>query len=393
MAKALPPGETKPLPRGVSWQFKADRPNAPHFFVVRDPKNHKRITGSFARVKDGLSWADGILAGAKVGTITAGRFLFSDVAQAYLDNLADTRKRPEFIADAKRILDQAMVDIKGDIKTSEFAKATIRHLNGLARVGAEDNADALPLSPFTINRHRAVIAAAVHYVCELEHIPLNPMGGVGRLKEEETTMDTLTLDQVAACLAKWQEPNPYFLRFALLVYLGVREGEGLHLRWADYDSVRGTIKVRRQPALYNLKTGERTIPVPLELREILLKQKRQGEFIVADQVRLMLEDPKPGEARRVVGDKTDYQRFHAYLTSCGVTNAAEIKRHSTRHLYAQLMAASGVSMSTLKEWLGHKKIVTTDIYTKGSALYEGIAASWGKGNLRLRQPAAAAKEG
>ena len=53
------------------------------------------------------------------------------------------------------------------------------------------------------------------------------------------------------------------------------------------------------------------------------------------------------------------KRFKAALVVAGVR---EVRFHDLRHTFGTRMAAAGVPMRTLQEWLGHRDFATTLIY-------------------------------
>jgi hypothetical protein len=62
----------------------------------------------------------------------------------------------------------------------------------------------------------------------------------------------------------------------------------------------------------------------------------------------------------------------------GCGRAGGITFHSLRHTFGTRMAAAGVPMRTLQEWMGHRNLATTEIYADdapdpayGAAFAEG----------------------
>jgi hypothetical protein len=53
------------------------------------------------------------------------------------------------------------------------------------------------------------------------------------------------------------------------------------------------------------------------------------------------------------------KRFKVALRAAGVR---DVRFHDLRHTFGTLMAAAGVPMRTLQEWLGHRDLTTTLIY-------------------------------
>ena len=60
------------------------------------------------------------------------------------------------------------------------------------------------------------------------------------------------------------------------------------------------------------------------------------------------------------------KRFYAAMKAAGLGHrcgrAGGITFHSLRHTFGTRMAATGVPMRTLQEWMGHRNLATTEIY-------------------------------
>ncbi len=60
------------------------------------------------------------------------------------------------------------------------------------------------------------------------------------------------------------------------------------------------------------------------------------------------------------------KRFYAAMEAAGMGQRCGRKDgitfHSLRHTFGTRMAAAGVPMRTLQEWMGHRNLATTEIY-------------------------------
>ena len=70
-------------------------------------------------------------------------------------------------------------------------------------------------------------------------------------------------------------------------------------------------------------------------------------------------------------------------------NAAKLdtshRFHDLRHTFGTRMAAAGVPMRTLQEWMGHRDLATTQIYADyapGAHEAEMVAAAFARGSNR-----------
>jgi site-specific recombinase XerD len=72
---------------------------------------------------------------------------------------------------------------------------------------------------------------------------------------------------------------------------------------------------------------------------------------------LVFADPLTGAP---MGHRTMYGRLRGALRAAGLD--ASFGFHSLRHSYGTALAAQGVPMRTLQEWMGHRDIATTQRY-------------------------------
>jgi integrase len=389
MPKLLPPGVAE-LPVGVSYAHIKDATRRPHQFRAKDPTSRKSRSKCFAKVREGLRWAIGVREGMQARTMPTGKVHWATVAADYLATITQSGRRQNYLDAVGRITANITAKSAGDINAPAFRELVRDYLDNLV-ADPDSRCPGAELSPATKNKHLAVIRAVCHYARDKYRIPFDPIGGVKASKVRKKIIQTLTLDEARACVAPSMEPDPYFLRVALLLYLGLRErSEGLWLQWRDYDAARKIMQVREREGVNELKTGEREVPVPDELAAILARTPRQGPFILSAKIRLDADGAN-------VEDRTDYGRFKAYLRKALLPEDANekqtaetearvglITRHSLRHLYARVMAATGVAISSLKTRLGHTSISTTMIYASGSDSYEALVESWPKGQWTLR---------
>ena len=128
--------------------------------------------------------------------------------------------------------------------------------------------------------------------------------------------------------------------------------------------------------------GSRSVPLAARVAtELDALSKRTAYAADAD---LVFGHPllgKPLDRSKVL------KRFKAALVAAEVR---EVRFHDLRHTFGTRMAASGVPMRTLQEWLGHRDFATTLIYadyqpsTREAALIDDASAelrSWRRGRV------------
>ena len=140
---------------------------------------------------------------------------------------------------------------------------------------------------------------------------------------------------------------------------GMRQGELLALRWMDVDWIAHRVRVRRNFVRGKFgtpksKRSSRSIPLADDVaRELELLF--QGSSYQGDED-LVFAHPHSG---RPIDRSLLLKRFKAALKRAGVR---ELRFHDLRHTFGTRMAAAGVPMRTLQEWMGHRDFKTTLIY-------------------------------
>ena len=140
---------------------------------------------------------------------------------------------------------------------------------------------------------------------------------------------------------------------------GMRQGELLALRWMDVDWMAHRVRVRRNFVRGKFgtpksKRSSRSIPLADDVaRELELLFQRSSYQADEDLVFAHPHTGKPIDRSQLL------KRFKAALKRAGVR---EIRFHDLRHTFGTRMAAAGVPMRLLQEWMGHRDFKTTLIY-------------------------------
>jgi integrase len=173
----------------------------------------------------------------------------------------------------------------------------------------------------------------------------------------------LEVDEVNALVAAAQ-PGAYegidralYLTAAMT---GLRQGELVALRWRDVDWPAGRVRVRQNYVLGEFgtpKSKRSTRSVPLadavggELERLFKASGRQGD----DD--LVFADPHTSGP---LDKAAILRRYRKVLRAAKLDESRRF--HDLRHTFGTRMAAAGVSMRTLQEWMGHRDIETTQRY-------------------------------
>jgi integrase len=140
---------------------------------------------------------------------------------------------------------------------------------------------------------------------------------------------------------------------------GGRQGELLALRRRDVDWLVQKARIRRNYVRGAMgkpksKRSSRAVPLALRAAGALDELHRRSAYQGDDD--LVFGHPhtgKPLDRSRVL------KRLKRYCRLAGI----RVQRfHDLRHTFGTQMAAAGVPMRTLQEWMGHADIKTTQIY-------------------------------
>jgi integrase len=192
----------------------------------------------------------------------------------------------------------------------------------------------------------------------------NPCKRVAKPRAAEADPDIHFLEQAEVDALLRAVPDDDLGRVERVVYLcaamtGARQGELLALRWQDVDWTARRIRIRR-----NLVRGEFGTPKSKRSsRSVPLADVLGGELDRLHQATAYRADADLVFAHPHTGRPLDrsklLKRFKVALAAAGVRN---LRFHDLRHTFGTRVAAAGVPMRTLQEWMGHRDFKTTLIY-------------------------------
>jgi integrase len=135
-----------------------------------------------------------------------------------------------------------------------------------------------------------------------------------------------------------------------LLYLGSRAGlrraEIRELPWKEVDFERNRIHIAPSDTWIPKDHERRFIPMAPDLREYLLSIKNGDSYVFSEA----------GE-RPTIGTMTTY--FGRLVRKANLRGSI----HTLRHCFGAHLASNGVPLKFIKEWMGHSKISTTEIYS------------------------------
>lgn len=158
------------------------------------------------------------------------------------------------------------------------------------------------------------------------------------------------------------------LAIHLALFCGLRRGEIIALKWTDVDEINRALMITRaveishnQPVEKATKTksGNRVIPIPLHLWDMLKSAPRKCDYVVPSAAGVQLSDTGVKRLMEPVQRRTKFP----------------VTLHMLRHTYATNLDKMGLSDKSCQYLLGHAEISTTkNIYTHFQDEHLEIAA-------------------
>ncbi len=219
------------------------------------------------------------------------------------------------------------------------------------------------LSATTVRGIHTTLHHALKTAAEEGLLPTNPADKAIPPKITRTAKRVLNNEQLDRFLGALKGDPIWHDFFYTEMTTGLRRGELCGLKWEDFDSKTGTLKVRRtiragkgeeltagEPKTY---AGTRTILLPYSTAQFL--QKRQ-ESALTEWI-----FPNPIKPEQPTNPGSAYRKLKQILKKAGLPG---IRFHDLRHTFATHALTSGVDAKTLSGILGHTKAsFTLDTYT------------------------------
>jgi integrase len=192
----------------------------------------------------------------------------------------------------------------------------------------------------------------------------NPVRLVDKPERHAADPDTRFLDEteLEALLAAVRDdekgPTERCL-FLTAAMTGLRQGELLGLRWRDVDWSAARIRVRQSYVRGEFGTpksrrSSRSVPLADRVAGELERHFKRSPF-QADEDLVFCH---PGTGTPLDRSRL-LKRFKAAAKRASIR---EVRFHDLRHTFGTRMAAAGVALRTLQEWMGHRDFKTTLIY-------------------------------
>ena len=318
---------------------------------VRRPGTREGLTRSMAEAR----LREAMVEAASV-PVVAERLTVSEVGERLLAHLEAMGRKPSTLRSYRSRMRNQITPRIGDAPISRVGREDVElFVATCIRDG---------LSPKTIGH----VVGQLHSICAFATkrgwaSGENPCRDVDRPRARPDDVDIHFLESSEIEALLRAVPASDYGRVYRVLYLaaamtGARQGELLALRWQDIDWSAQRVRIHR-----NIVRGEygtpksgrgRSVPLADRLGGELDRLHRSTAFQGDDD--LVFANPHSGRPLHPHGILKSYQR---HLRAAGVR---QVRFHDLRHTFGTRMAAAGVPMRTLQEWMGHRDYKTTLIY-------------------------------
>jgi integrase len=289
--------------------------------------------------------------------------LVGDYCQHWLDNIKptiDLRRRTK--VGYQNAIDKWIRPHLGDLRIGELTREDIQSLYSLMGKAHKSRS--------SMNQVRAVLSQAVDEAMVSGYVKSNLVKFVKLPKKKKpdpvclTYEEVMTIKKTALMAGNW-------LRWALALLYGVRQGECLGLRWEDVSIDEGVLRVRkslgRVPGrgllLEDLKTSSsiRDLPLPNEIIELFRQHKRKQleQRLLTGSDWIETGHVFTTNIGTPIDNANDRKAWDKLLRTSGVR---AIKLHSARHTAATMLLEKGTNIVVVSKLLGHSNIQTTVEY-------------------------------
>lgn len=264
---------------------------------------------------------------------------FGEVAERYMEEHANVKKKPRSIKEDRRLLDKVILPVFSSRSIAEINRAYVSKFHHSQR-------DA----PYQANRALALLSKVFNLTERWGLRPdgSNPCRHVEKYKEakKERYLSPDELSRLGVALSEVEtdktELPQAVTAIRLLILTGARLSEILTLEWAHVDLDR------REINLPDSKTGKKTIELGESAVELLSNIPR----IVGSPY--VITGKKAGQ--HLVGLPHIWMRIREKV---GLPN---VRIHDLRHSWASSAAQAGLTLPFIGALLGHREIATTNRY-------------------------------
>lgn len=333
--------------------------------IGNDPQTGKRQQKRFSGYKS-KKIAENAIA-TIIHQLEQGTFILptSTTLREFLEywlNQRKTKLSPTTVNSYEVVINNHLIPSLGNIKLTDLRPLTINEYY---------NTKLETLSGRTVLHHHRMLRKALQDAVNWQVIKNNPCDSVESPKAKKYRADVYDKEDIKKLITALSG-HELEAHVSLALFLGLRRGELLALKWSDINYKDSTITIQSNLVVANSnlvlkepKTEDsmRTIVLTHEILEILRKYKisqkeqklRFGKHYKDDDFIFTKED---GE---LINPGSFSHTFSDFLKK---SNLRHIRLHDLRHTNATLMLMSNIPAKVASARLGHSNVSTTlDIYS------------------------------
>lgn len=219
----------------------------------------------------------------------------------------------------------------------------------------------LSVSPRSLRRKAQSLRAFFHFLLKTKVIDSNPAKDISLPKIPKTLPDVVRADEVEGILRLEEqlvadrpddeETVRNNLIIEILYTLGIRRAELVAISDPDISPSAGEIKITGK------RSKQRVVPVPEALMGKIAKWQHLRDSLWPGL-------PAPVPLFAVKGKRiSPRQVYDIVRKELDGTSARRKSPHALRHSFATAMLNEGADINSVKEFLGHASLSTTQIYT------------------------------
>lgn len=229
------------------------------------------------------------------------------------------------------------------------------------------------------NKSRELLNIALKDAAAHGYISSNPVPDTKPYKRKKPKITVLSKEKMKFFLSKAADNN-WYLEILLGLFLGLRKGEILGLKYKDFDIENRTVTISRQisaepknvdkqkvtgylfvekpPKTVN---SNRTLRVPEAVMNEVIARKKLNDFRKEQLGADYIDNDYISCSENGLPHATS--SFNTALTKlCNRNGLPHLTVHSLRHMYATILAEQGVPLMKISTLLGHSSVHTTFEY-------------------------------
>lgn len=303
-------------------------------YRISSPENSRTGAKAFeALLRQRISRGQDLFPREKKKCLTLRQF-----SKKWIKSYVEVNNKPSEIKNKKGYLGSCLLPAFGNKRLNEITSLDIEGFKA---------SQLKRLKPKTINNQLGTLAKCLKTAIEWEELDKMPIIRPLRCDPEE--FDFFNEEEAERLLKHAHEP--YKTAILVALHTGMRIGELMALQWTSVDFNKRQIIVKdnfSNGVLTTTKSNRiRRIPMTNDLFNHLISQVPRNGFVLKGPDGLRL---RPECSRTAIHE------------TCNRANLRQIGWHKLRHTFASRLAEKSVSMTVVKELMGHSDIRTTMRY-------------------------------